>query len=71
MQTEFVANILTAFRISGCIMRTRLHYLFSYMDRFCANLESMSDEQCERFHQDIKDLEPRNQGRLDAILIVD
>ncbi|KAK8391742.1 hypothetical protein O3P69_017339 [Scylla paramamosain] len=35
------------------------------MDRFPENLGSMSDEQGERFHQDIKEMETWYQGRYD------
>ena len=47
---ELVNNMLTAFRNLGCNMSTKMHYLFSHVDRFPENLGSMSDEQRERFH---------------------
>ena len=46
-----------------------MHYLFSHMDRFHENLGIMSDEQSERFHQDIKEMEFRYQGRWDAVMM--
>ena len=51
---EPVSNVLTAFRNLGCAMSVKIHYLFSHMDQFPENLGSMSDDQGERFHQDLK-----------------
>ena len=66
-----VNNMLTAFRNLGCSMSVKMHYLFSHMDRFSENLGSMSDELWERFHQDLKEMETRYQGRWDAIRMAD
>ena len=52
-------NMLTAFRNQGCNMSVKMHYIFSYMDRFPENLGSISDEQGERFPQDLKEMETR------------
>ncbi|XP_029927996.1 carcinoembryonic antigen-related cell adhesion molecule 5-like [Myripristis murdjan] len=68
---DLVTNMLTAFRNLGCNMSIKMHYLFSHMDRFPENLGSMSDEQGERFHQDIKEMEARYQGRWDAVMMAD
>ena len=51
---ELVNNMLTAFRNLGYNMSVKMHYLFSHRDRFPENLGSMSDEQRERGHQDLK-----------------
>ena len=37
-------------------MSVKMLYLFSHMDRFLENRDSMSDEQRERFHQDLKEI---------------
>ena len=68
---ELVNNMLTAFRNLGCNMSVKMHNLFSHMDRFPENLGSMSDEQGERFHQDLKEMETRYQGRWDAVMMAD
>ena len=68
---ELVANMLIALRNPGCNMSIKMHYLFSHMDRFPENLGSMSDEQGERFHQDMKEMETRYQGRWDAVMMAD
>ena len=66
-----VNNMLTAFRNLGCNRGVKMHYLFSHMDWFPENLGSMSDEQRERFHQDLKEMETRYQGRWDAVMMAD
>ena len=38
----------------GSRMSIKLHYLFSHLDYFPENLGNVSEEQGERFHQDIK-----------------
>ena len=43
-------------------MSVKLHYLYSHLDRFPENLVVVSDEQGERFHQDLKIMEERYQG---------
>ena len=48
-----------------------MHFLFSHLDRFPENLGDVSDEQGERFHQDIKEMEIRYQGRWDAVMMAD
>ena len=68
---ELVNNILTAFRNLGCNMNVKMPYLFSHMDRFPENQGSMSDELGERFHQDLKKMETRYQGRWNAIMMAD
>ena len=56
---ELITNMLYAFKNLGCNMNIKMHYLFSHIDRFPENLGAMSDEQGERFHQDIKEMETR------------
>lgn len=68
---ELVTNMLTAVRNLRCHMSIKMYYLFSLMDRFPENLESISDEQCERFHQDIKEMETRYHRRWDAVMSSD
>ena len=52
-------------------MSIKLHYLDSHLDRFPRNLGAMSDEQGERFHQDIATMEDRYQGRWDERMMAD
>ena len=53
------------------ILSTKFHFLHSHLARFPENLGDVSDEQGERFHQDISDVEIRYQGRCDATMLAD
>ena len=68
---ELVNNMLTASRNLGCNISIKMHYIFSHLDRFPNNLGPMSDEQGEDFHQEIKEMEIRYQGRWDAVMMAD
>ena len=68
---ELVTNMITAYRNLGCNMSIKMNYLFSQMDRFPENLGVMSDEQGERFYQDMEEMETRYQGRWDAVMMAD
>jgi hypothetical protein len=45
-------------------MSLKVHFLNAHLDYFPENLGAVSEEQGERFHQDIKEMETRHQGRL-------
>ena len=49
-------------KILGINMSIKVHFLNSHLDQFM-DLGDVSDEQDERFHQDIKIMEERYQGR--------
>lgn len=51
--SELVENMLSSFRQLGCIMSIKVHYLHSHLDSFPDNLGDLSEEQGERFHQDL------------------
>ena len=46
----------------SCNVSIKLHYLKSYADKFPQNLGSVSEEQEEQFHQDIKTMRERQKG---------
>lgn len=68
---ELVDEMLERFRDLGCNMSIKLHYLHSHIDHFQHNLGDLSDEQGERFHQDLKTMESRYQGRWDDHMLAD
>jgi hypothetical protein len=43
-------------------MRLKVHFLNAHLDYFPENLGAVSEEQGERFHHDIKEMETRYQG---------
>ena len=55
--------MLENFKALGCSMSLKLHFLNSHLSCFSENLGAVSEEQGERFHQDIKEMERRYQGR--------
>lgn len=68
---ELVETMLSNFNILGCNMSIKVHYLHSHLDRFPENLGDCSEEQGERFHQDIQTMEDRYQGRWDSHMMAD
>lgn len=69
--TELVEDMLSNFHALGCNMSIKVHYLNSHLNCFPENLGDVSDEQGERFHQDIKTMEERYQGRWDHHMMAD
>ena len=59
---DIVQKLLDNFQALGIIMSIKVDFLHSHLDRFPENLGDVSDEQSERFHQDIKVMEERHQG---------
>jgi len=57
------------FKNMGCLINLKIHFLHSHIDYFPANLGDFSEEQGERFHQDLKDVERRYQGIWDRNML--
>ena len=68
---ELVNDMLIAFQKIGANMSIKVHFLHAHLDRFLANLGDVSDEQGERFHQDIKVMENRYQGYWNTKMMAD
>ncbi|GBP33781.1 hypothetical protein EVAR_25382_1 [Eumeta japonica] len=68
---EIVQNMLTNFQTLGANMSIKLHYLRNHLDKFPDNLGNYSEEQGERFQQDLKVMEERYQGRWDCHMMAD
>ena len=66
-----VDNLIKSFHALGCNMSIKLHFLHSHLDRFPENLGDVSDEQGERFPQDIKTIEKWYQGGWDQQMMAD
>jgi hypothetical protein len=49
-----LANMLEKFKVLGCLMSLKIRFLNLHLDFSPENLGSVSEEQGERFHQDIK-----------------
>jgi hypothetical protein len=59
---DLVRELLSAYQSLGCTMSIKIHFLHSHLEFFPENLGALSDEQGERFHQDIAEMERRYQG---------
>lgn len=69
--TELVEDLLVNYKNLGCRMSLKVHFLHSHLEFFPPNLGAVSDEQGERFHQDISVMERRYQGRWDPAMMGD
>ena len=52
-------------------MCLKVHFLNAHLGYFLQNLGEMSEEHGKRFHQDIKIIETRYQGRWNVSMMVD
>ncbi|XP_069623312.1 uncharacterized protein [Ranitomeya imitator] len=68
---EIVQKLLESYKALGCNMSIKLHFLHCHLANFPENLGAVSDEQGERFHQDLKVMEDRYQGRWDVHMMAD
>lgn len=66
-----VTDLLQSYQNLGCRMSLKIHFLHSHLDFFPKNLGAVSDEQGERFHQDVRTIETRYQGRWDPAMMAD
>ncbi|UYV66646.1 hypothetical protein LAZ67_4002439 [Cordylochernes scorpioides] len=68
---ELVQNMLKSYEALGVNMSNKVHYLNSHLNKFPDNPDAYSDEQGERFHQDMKVMEERYQGVWDCHMMAD
>ncbi|UYV66321.1 hypothetical protein LAZ67_4001324 [Cordylochernes scorpioides] len=64
-------DLLLSYKALGCNMSLKIHFLHSHLDLFPDNLGAVSDEQGERFHQDISSMEKRYQGKWSPAMLAD
>ena len=60
---EMVRVLMQSFQALGVQMSIKIHFLHSHLVYFPENCVDYSEEQGERFHQDISCMEERYQGR--------
>lgn len=68
---NIVENMVNNYAAIGCLMSLKLHFMDSHHDYFANNNGDESDEQGERFHQDIKEMEQHYQGFWDERMLGD
>jgi hypothetical protein len=68
---EDVGRLMNAMRDMDLRMSPKVHYLNAHLDRFPENVGRMSEEQGERFHQEIKQMEERYFGKASSNILSD
>lgn len=69
--SQHVEQLMGHFQRVGCNMSIKLHFLHNHLDYFPANLGDLSEEQGERFHQDLRTMEERYQGYWNTHMMAD
>ena len=72
--SELVAELMSAFDTLGVHMSLKIHFLNSHLERLASGAHSLadvSDEQGERFHQDLAAIEKRYGGLWTAGMMAD
>jgi hypothetical protein len=64
-------NAFKAVKHLGCNMSLKHHFLTSHLYFFPSNLEALSEEQGEMFHQELKDVLRRYHGRCEGNMMAD
>jgi hypothetical protein len=60
---DMVADLVQSYKAMGCNMSLKVHFVDSHLDFFPENLQSVSNEHGQRFHQDISTIEELYQGK--------
>ena len=68
---ELVRDLIKTYGAMGCRMSLKLHMLDAHLDKFKDNMGAYSEEQGERFHQDVKEIERRYQGHCNENMMGD
>ena len=68
---QLIGRLLETYQTMGCNMSLKLHFLMSHLEFFPENLGEVSDEQGERFHQDISTMERRYKGKWSLTMLAD
>lgn len=69
--STLVDELLQNYQNLGCLMNLKLHFLHSHLNHFPENCGDYSEEQGERFHQDISEMESRYQGNWSVNMMAD
>lgn len=68
---DIVADFLHSYKVMGCKMSLKIHFLDSHLDFFPENLGAVSDEHGEHFHQQISVMEKRYHGKWSSNMLAD
>lgn len=65
-----VNRMVMIFHNFECLMSISMHFLFSHMEKFPENLGTVSDDQEDKFHQEMHQMEERYQGWWVVVMLV-
>ena len=68
---SIVPEFLSSYKTLSARMSLKVHFLHSHLDFFPANMGEVSGEHGECFHQEIKEMENRYQGRVTETMLAD
>ena len=68
---ELVQTLVKNYQAMGCRMSLKVHILDAHLRNFKENMGAYSEEQGERFHQDLKEFERRYQGQYNENIMGD
>ncbi|KAL7837429.1 hypothetical protein SRHO_G00271400 [Serrasalmus rhombeus] len=68
---QLVQTLIKNYAAMGCRMSLKIHILDAHLDKFKQNMGAYSEEQGERFHQDIMNFECRYQGQYNENMMGD
>ena len=68
---ELVDGLVEAYRKMGCRMSLKIHILHTHVDEFKDNMDDYSEEQSERFQQDVRSFEEGHKGQYNESMMGD
>ena len=68
---KIIEDLIVNLKEQGCREFLKVHMLNKHLDKFAENCGKFSDEQGERFHQDISFIEERYPGRWNRNMLAD
>ncbi|GBM48776.1 hypothetical protein AVEN_24962-1 [Araneus ventricosus] len=68
---SIVEEMIKNFKILGCSMSLKVHFLDSHLDYFPEHLGAVSEEHGAKFYQDIKEMKRQYQGKWNLSMIAD
>ena len=66
-----VSELMLNYKNLGSRMSIKMHFFDSHLDYFPNNCGDYSEEQYERFHQDVSIMKERYKGRVDVNMVAD
>jgi hypothetical protein len=69
--TDMVADLIQSYKAMGCNTSLKVRFLDSHLVLFAENLEAVSNENGERFHQDISKMERGYKSKWSPSMLAD